>query len=115
MCQHDRLHFGSGDYYVMCEQCGCVWGKLNGRQPEYGLDERGKQIGCDPLACDTSFVADGTRRVTVNTASTGCNGKFTHRDHFVTLEPSDLGQSAPSDFGGPADCSRRVTCLELSK
>lgn len=65
-CAHHRLGFGSGDYYLMCRDCGAVWGRLNGRQPEYGIDERGKQIGCDPKACDPEWSWDGLDRVSGN-------------------------------------------------
>ena len=26
-CRHDKLIFGSGDYYVFCEECGRSWVK----------------------------------------------------------------------------------------
>jgi hypothetical protein len=54
-CQHERLYFGSGDYYVMCELCDASWARINGRQPEYGFDVNGKPIGADPNACDPDF------------------------------------------------------------
>lgn len=25
LCNHDRLFFGSGDYYVICEECHQYW------------------------------------------------------------------------------------------
>ena len=24
-CTHDRLHFGSGDYYIFCDDCSATW------------------------------------------------------------------------------------------
>lgn len=64
MCQHDRLHFGSGDYYVMCADCGGVWARMSGHQAEYGTDANGKTIGAHPGSCDPDFrQADAGMRV----------------------------------------------------
>jgi hypothetical protein len=27
-CLHTELHFGSGDYYLFCHDCGATWGML---------------------------------------------------------------------------------------
>jgi ribosomal protein S27E len=24
-CEHENLYFGSGDYYIFCEDCGHTW------------------------------------------------------------------------------------------
>jgi hypothetical protein len=62
-CQHDRLNFGSGDYYVMCVDCGAVWARMSGRRPEYGVGIHGKMIGTDPNSCTPGFKQDGALRV----------------------------------------------------
>lgn len=59
-CRHEHLHTGSGDYYVLCIDCGAVWARMNGRQPEYGQDATGNTIGADPGACTPGFVMDGS-------------------------------------------------------
>ncbi len=61
-CKHETLMFGSGDYYVFCQECGDRWikGRL-GRQ-EYGPCTNGKMIGGDPTACVPGF-ADSRFRV----------------------------------------------------
>ncbi len=52
-CDHERLTFGSGDYYIFCSDCSARWGALNwaiGMEYEYGAD--GKiRVGCDPSVC----------------------------------------------------------------
>lgn len=46
-CNHDTLHFASGDYYIFCNKCGARWGML-GDHPEHGWDSTGNKIGTDP-------------------------------------------------------------------
>jgi hypothetical protein len=47
MCDHPKLSFGSGGYYIFCNSCKARWGRL-GDQPEYGYDKDGNPIGCVP-------------------------------------------------------------------
>ena len=48
-CAHDTLHFGSGDYYVFCHECGGQWGRISGSIDEYRFGQDGKiEVGCDP-------------------------------------------------------------------
>lgn len=62
-CQHNRLHFGSGDYYLMCADCDGLWARMSGRQPEYGKDAKGRNIGAHPGSANQGFVADVQFRV----------------------------------------------------
>ncbi len=34
-CNHESLAFGSGDYYVTCQQCGLFWVMMGRDRPEY--------------------------------------------------------------------------------
>lgn len=53
-CRHDKLYFGSGDYYVFCAGCDARWGRLDprGTRREYGTDKDGNEIGCMPEAAN---------------------------------------------------------------
>lgn len=50
-CSHEKLRFGSGDYYIFCANldCGAQWAAIGGGQPEYGFDITGRPIGCNAL------------------------------------------------------------------
>jgi hypothetical protein len=50
-CQHPRLHFGSGDYYLFCYDCDARWIIHNGKSPEYGINSDGVKIGADSSMC----------------------------------------------------------------
>ena len=51
-CDHARLTFGSGDYYIFCADCPAKWGALNPNIPEYDFNPRGNLVvGCDPSMC----------------------------------------------------------------
>lgn len=62
-CQHDRLYFGSGDYYVFCMNCNAFWARMGIGRMEYGKDANGCEIGADPLAANKKFVSDLKLRV----------------------------------------------------
>lgn len=47
-CRHLSLAFGSGDYYIFCQDCDARWVAHNAIQSEYGYDSDGKPVGADP-------------------------------------------------------------------
>lgn len=47
-CTHDRLHFGSGAYYIFCVDCDEHWVRHVWGRSEYGRDAAGNQIGAEP-------------------------------------------------------------------
>ena len=51
-CRHLTLSFGSGDYYIFCNDCDAKWCAHNHTQSEYGYDKDGKPIGADPSVCN---------------------------------------------------------------
>ena len=66
-CNHERLHLGSGDYYVFCLDCRAAWMRMSRHaRPEYGMDKDGKMVGADPQAANQpGFVSDGMIRQAV--------------------------------------------------
>ena len=59
-CQHERLQFLSGDYYVACKDCLATWMRRGPDRPEY--DGNGK-IGGAPDLANQGFLPDGLLRV----------------------------------------------------
>lgn len=51
-CRHETLTFGSGDYYIFCQECNACWAAVSHIQPEYGHDAQGKPIGANPDICN---------------------------------------------------------------
>ncbi len=47
-CDHPKLQFGSGDYYIFCQACGGRWVRTGHDRPEYGIDKDGKEVGGNP-------------------------------------------------------------------
>lgn len=62
-CKHEMLSFGSGDYYLFCDQCGDRWVKHREGRREYGFGVDGREIGADPTACIEGFSDRRARRV----------------------------------------------------
>lgn len=58
-CQHERLRFFSGDYYLQCLDCPRHWAAMNPAQPEYATDQDGRAIGADPAMTNQGFVPGG--------------------------------------------------------
>lgn len=46
-CKHIHLHFGSGGYYLLCQQCEIVWvaKKSGGPEPEEVVDRKAGENG----------------------------------------------------------------------
>lgn len=62
-CEHLTLRFGSGDYYIFCQDCSAYWGALNPSIREYGYGPDGKiNVGCDPTVCTNTFQLSGELR-----------------------------------------------------
>lgn len=47
-CDHKTLMFGSGDYYIFCQDCGAKWMGHDGSSQEYGVSATGKPVGATP-------------------------------------------------------------------
>jgi hypothetical protein len=47
-CTHDKLQFGSGDYYILCRACGASWMRRGAMKQEHGVDAKGTPIGAAP-------------------------------------------------------------------
>jgi hypothetical protein len=47
-CQHNRLAFGSGDYYIFCQDCSRSWMMCDSSRAEYGNGPDGNRIGGVP-------------------------------------------------------------------
>ena len=53
-CQHERLDFGSGDYYIFCHDCGRAW-RIEGD------DYNTQTIGLtDPVRIKEKGIVDDT-------------------------------------------------------
>lgn len=52
-CEHTRLHFGSGDYYVICADCHQYWVALKPNHVNDGVPDQGRY----------GFLMDGKFRV----------------------------------------------------
>lgn len=68
-CGHETVSFQSGDYYVMCRDCGSMWGRLKPGQNEYGTLADGRPVGCSPEAANTGPSVCDQIRVAVKTQS----------------------------------------------
>lgn len=57
-CNHPRLQFNSGDYYLTCRDCGARWARIGyiTDQPEYGVDAKGFHIGARPDLANAGFT-----------------------------------------------------------
>lgn len=60
-CNHKRLYFGSGDYYLFCKECHRNWAVM-GDGPEY-VEINGKWHGANPDFCAPDFRDDTADRV----------------------------------------------------
>jgi hypothetical protein len=50
-CLHERLHWGSGGYYVHCMDCFARWAYVSNDRSEYGIElGTGREIGADPVS-----------------------------------------------------------------
>ena len=61
-CQHTRLRFNSGDYYIACVDCPSRWATISHGRPEYGEDKDGRAIGADPSVANQGFEQHGDHR-----------------------------------------------------
>jgi hypothetical protein len=62
-CEHNTLMFGSGDYYIFCQDCNARWGALRDGVPEYEFGSDGKiRVGCDPTVCTNTKPLSGILR-----------------------------------------------------
>lgn len=68
-CEHKRLGFGSGAYYLICQDCNQYWAAVGG-QPEYGTDANGRPIGANPKIIGLG-PRDGASRVAPDSISDG--------------------------------------------
>lgn len=51
-CAHEKLLFGSGDYYIFCQDCPARWCIHNPILPEYEYGPNGKlRVGADASMC----------------------------------------------------------------
>lgn len=64
-CDHKELWFGSGDFYIFCQNCGARWATISWQQPEYGYDKDGKPIGVCPEDANKGEGSrlSGTKRI----------------------------------------------------
>ena len=69
-CSHERLAFGSGDYYIFCDACRRQWCLHGLDRPEYGNDKDGKPIGADPSQCVFGFYSIKSRVIVTAKEST---------------------------------------------
>jgi len=57
-CRHLNISFGSGDYYIFCNDCPAKWVAHNDHQPEYGYED-GKAVGADASVSNQYKGTDG--------------------------------------------------------
>jgi len=44
-CPHDKLQFGSGDYYIFCQACGAWWGHIEPNGQKLSPETANQGIG----------------------------------------------------------------------